>query len=344
MGKVFKILSIDGGGIKGLYSATILKKFEDKFECKTSNHFDMICGTSTGGLIALALSLKISAKDICEFYEKKGGIIFPRHWKIKIPFIGTFDFGLYKQIIKGGKYSDVDLKESLSEIFGNKKIKDCHNLLCIPSYSITEAKPKVFKYDHLQGELSRDNMAPIVGIALATSAAPTYFPLAELEYFNNEQFIDGGVWANNPTLVGLLESLNYFVGKQKEYDSIEILSLSSLSITGGKKSGLKRERSFKDWGADLFETSMNGQSFFTDFFLTKITEIYDVKIKYIRIPSVAIAKEQESLIQLDVATKDAFNLMKIKANDQALLFEKNEDIKKIFTTKKTYKIKKHGKL
>lgn len=339
MGKVFKILSIDGGGIKGLYSASILKKFEEKFNCKTSNHFDMICGTSTGGLIALALSLKIPAKKICEFYEKKGQIIFPSQKKIKIPFLGIIDYGFFKQILKGGKYSDVGLKESLNEIFGNKKIKDSNNLLCIPTYSMTEAKPKVFKYDHSQGDLSRDNSTPMVDVALATSAAPTYFPIAEIECFNNEQFIDGGVWANNPTLVGLLEALNYFVGQSKEYDSIEILSLSSLSITGGNKTGLKRERSFKDWGSELFETSMNGQSYFSDFFLSKITEIYDVKIKYIRIPSVKVSKQQESLIQLDIATKEAFELMKIKANDQALVYEKIDDIKKMFTTKKTYKIK-----
>lgn len=339
MEKVFKILSIDGGGIKGLYSATILKRLEEKFKCHTSDHFDMICGTSTGGLIALALSLKITAEDICSFYEKKGGMIFPTHKKIKIPFYKTIDYGFFKQTLKGGKYSDVGLKESLLEIFGEKQIKDCNNLLCIPSYSITEAKPKVFKYDHLEGELSRDNLVPIVDIALATSAAPTYFPLAEIKHFNGEQFIDGGVWANNPTLVGLLEALNYFVGPNKEYDSIEILSLSSLSITGGKKNGLKRERAFVDWGAELFETSMNGQSYFTNFFLTKITEMCDVKIKYLRIPSAKISKEQESLVQLDVATRDAFNLMKIKANDQALEFEKDEQIKKIFTITKTYKVK-----
>jgi len=340
MAKAFKILSIDGGGIKGLYSASILKKFEETFNCQTSDHFDMICGTSTGGLIALALSLKMSAKEICDFYENKGEIIFPKHTKRKIPFFGTIDYGFLKQIAKGGKYSDKGLKEALIEIFGSKQIKDCNNLLCIPSYSITEAKPKVFKYDHKHGELSRDNEAPIIDIALATSAAPTYFPLAESKFYDNEQFIDGGVWANNPTLVGLLEALNYFAGsgKDKEYNSIEILSLSSLTITGGKKTGLKRERSFRDWGADLFETSMNGQSYFTDFFLSKITEIYNVEIKYLRIPSVSIATEQESLIQLDVANKQAYDLMKIKAKDQALIFEKREDIKRIFTTKKTFNI------
>ncbi len=337
--KKFKILSIDGGGIKGLYSASILKKFEAKFNCLSSDHFDMICGTSTGGLIALALSLKIPASKICDFYINKGSVIFPKQNR-KVPILGTeIRYGFFKQIAKGGKYSDKGLKEALIDIFGKKKIKDCNNLLCIPSYSVTEAKPKVFKYDHKQGDLSRDNNAPIVDIALATSAAPTYFPLAESDFYNKEQFIDGGVWANNPTLVGLLEALNYFVGDNKEYSEIEILSISSLTITGGKKLGLKRQRSFMDWGAELFETSMNGQSHFTDFFLNKITEIYNIKIKYIRIPSVSISTDQESLVQLDVATEEAFNLMKIKAEDQALVYEKRLDIQSIFTTTKTYKVK-----
>ncbi|PWK20017.1 CBASS cGAMP-activated phospholipase [Xanthomarina spongicola] len=333
-GKKFKILAIDGGGIKGLYSASILKKFEETFNCKTGDHFDMLCGTSTGGLIALALSLKISASDICDFYTDNGEKIFPKHKETWLPYFGKVNHGLVKQVAKGGKYTDEGLKEALKEIFGDKLVEDCNNLFCIPSYSITEAKPKVFKRDH--SDLSRDNKAPIIDVALATSAAPTYFPMAESEFYDNEQFVDGGVWANNPTLVGLLEALKYFVGNGKPYDSIEILSLSSLSITGGKKTGLKRKRSFIDWKADLFETSMNGQSYFSDFFMSQIHEIYDVHINYLRIPSVSISTDQEDLIQLDVANKQAFDLMKIKASEQALIFEKKDKIKELFTTKKSY--------
>ena len=336
--KHFKILSIDGGGIKGLYSARILEKFEKKFNCKTSDHFDMICGTSTGGLIALALTSLISAEDICKFYEQKGEIIFPKHKIRKIPLIGEIDKGFLKQIAFGGKFSNKGLKDSLLEIFKDRKIGDANNLLCIPSYSVTEAKPKVFKFDHREGNLSRDNNAKMIDIALATSAAPTYFPMAELPFYNNEQFIDGGVWANNPTLVGLLEALNCFVGKGKSYNSIRILSLSSLSLTGGKSTGLKNERSFRDWGSELFETSMNGQAFFTDFFLSKIKEISDIKIEYTRIPSASISKEQESIIQLDVANREAYDLMKIKADDQALIYEKMTEIEYFFTTPKTYMI------
>lgn len=78
-GKTFKILSIDGGGIKGLYSCTVIRHLEEHFQCNMSDYFDMLCGTSTGGLIALALSLKVPTADICKFYEEDGPKIFKRY-------------------------------------------------------------------------------------------------------------------------------------------------------------------------------------------------------------------------------------------------------------------------
>lgn len=325
--KTFKILSIDGGGIKGLYSASILKRFEEKFRCLTSDHFDMICGTSTGGLIALALSLKIPASQICEFYEKKGPQIFPKQSKIS---------GFIKQTFFNGKYDDEGLRSALDSIFNDKVIGDSNNLLCIPSYSMTKHEPTVFKYDHTT--LERDNNTSMVEVGLATSAAPTYFPIATLPSYNNSQFVDGGVWANNPALVGVLEALIYFVGAEtsKEYGTINILSLSSLSNTAGNAPGLKRNRAFVNWRDELFETSMNGQSFFTDFFLKKISSVSDVGITYNRIPSYQMSKAHEKVINLDKATKQAFDLMKQLADEQAQLWGKHNVIRDLFTTRKTY--------
>ena len=98
--KTFKILTIDGGGIKGLYSSKIIEHFEENFDCQMSDYFDMICGTSTGGILALGLSLKLRASEISNLYEEKG----------------------------------------IEDTFGDKKIEDCDNLLCIPSYSYTDAR------------------------------------------------------------------------------------------------------------------------------------------------------------------------------------------------------------
>tara|TARA_R110002072_G_scaffold303139_1_gene495524 strand:+ start:44925 stop:45932 length:1008 start_codon:yes stop_codon:yes gene_type:complete len=329
MPKPFKILSIDGGGIKGLYSAKILEHLEQRYSCSTSDHFDMICGTSTGGLIALALSLKIPASEVCKFYEKYGNQIFPHRTKLG---------GLIRQTFWRGKYSDKPLRNALKTIFTDKKIGDCQNLLCIPSYSLTDARPWVFKYDHKEAPLDRDNKAFCVDVALATSAAPTYFPLAEIEYYDKKQFIDGGVWANNPTMVGVIEALTYFVGDGKEFDSIEVLSVSSLNNTAGKSIGLKRHRPFIKWKDDLFETSLIGQSMFTNYMMSKFCEMNHIKVRYVRIPSESISAEQQHLVQLDIATENAIHFIKGKGNDRGEIAKKDPEIGSFFLNTKNYKI------
>lgn len=325
----FKILSIDGGGIKGLYSSTILEQLEYKYGGSCSDYFDMLCGTSTGGLIALGLSLKIPASEISKLYSEHGKDIFPKQNKL---------IALLKQTVLRGKFSDEPLKKNLTDVFGDKVIGESNNLLCVPSYSFTDARPWIFKYDHKEGGLSRDNNAKYIDVALATSAAPTYLPLAEIDFYDYKQFIDGGVWANNPSLIGLIEALTYFVGEGKEYDGIQILSVSSLNNTAGKPVGLKRNRSFVQWRDDLFETSMIGQSCFTHYFLSKLHDLTGIPIEYTRIPSEAISAEQQHLVQLDVATTDAIRLIKGKGNDRGTLASKDPEIAKFFQSKKTYKI------
>jgi len=324
--KPFKILSIDGGGIKGLYSSTILEHLEQRFG-PLSEYFDMICGTSTGGLIALGLALKIPAKEISKIYEKDGKKIFPKQTRLG---------GIIRQSLWRGKYSDAPLKEVLGAFFGEKTVADLENLVCIPSYSLTDARPWIFKRDH--GKLDRDNKTLLTDVALATSAAPTYFPVCEIPHYNNKQFIDGGVWANNPTLVGVIEALTYFVGKDKEFSSIEILSVSSLNNAAGKPIGLKRHRSFVNWRNDLFDTSLIGQSHFSDYFMNKLCGINDIKISYERIPSEQVSAEQQHLVKLDCASEKAIQFIKGKGNDRGQLAKKDLKIEAFFQHRKQYKI------
>jgi len=331
LGKVFKILSIDGGGIKGLYSSKILEHFEEEFNCNISEYFDMICGTSTGGILALALSLDINASKISDLYIENGLKIFPKQNKY---------LAIAKQLVFRGKYSDSNLRKVLEETFENKRIRDSNCLLCIPSYSMTDARPFIFKYDHKEGNFSRDNNAMYVDIALATSAAPTYFPMAEIEYYDNKQFVDGGIWANNPSLIGFIEALTYFVGEDKEFDEVRILSISSLTNTSGKNTGIKRYRSFIHWRNDLFDSMMTGQAKFNEYFMSKIDEINSIPVKHIRVPSEVLSPDQQSIVQLDNATKEAINLLKGKGNDMGVIWRKKTEIQEFFKVKKEYKIKK----
>ncbi len=325
--KTFKILSIDGGGIKGLYSARVLQHLEEKYGT-LSDYFDMICGTSTGGLIALGLSLRIPAKDLVKFYTEKGPSIFPE--RRKYFWLRWYDFA--RQSAFFGKFSDSALKTALTDVFGEKLIGESNNLLCIPSYLVTEGKPRVFKKDY--GDLDCDDMTPYVDVALATSAAPTFFPLAEIKIYDNYQFIDGGVWANNPTLVGYVEAMTRIIGE--DYGSLDILSVSSLNLTGGRPVGMRRMRSFIGWKDDLFETAINGQAKFTDYFMKHINKISKVPVNYLRIPSVEIGSKQESFIQLDVASKRAIDLILAKGNSQGAIYKKMTEVAEFFKNKKTY--------
>ena len=324
--KEFKILCIDGGGIKGLYSSTILEHLEQRYG-PPSDYFDMICGTSTGGLIALCLALKIPAAEIRRIYAGHGREIFPRRTKLG---------GIIRQTFWKGKYNDTALRSVLEEVLGDKTVGDLDNLVCIPSYSLTDARPWVFKRDH--GILDRDNGTSLVDVALATSAAPTYFPLCEIPAYDHKQFVDGGVWANNPTLVGIIEALDYFVGKRKPFDSVKILSISSLNSTAGKPVGLQRRRSFIQWRNDLFDTSLIGQSHFSDYFMTKLCALTDICIGYERIPSEPVSAEQQHLVRLDGASKKAIQFIKGKGNDRGTLAKKDPAIQAFFKHKKQYKI------
>ncbi|MHC4125925.1 MAG: CBASS cGAMP-activated phospholipase, partial [Planctomycetota bacterium] len=212
--KTFKILSIDGGGMRGLYSATILQELEEKYGTLV-DYFDMICGTSTGGIIALGLSLGLSAKTAVEFYEKYGPKIFPPTNKL-----GNY-IRSWKQRLFSSKYSDTDLRIALEDVFKKSVLNDSKCCLCIPTTNASSFAPVVLKTSHYH-EFERDGQFKMVEAALATTAAPTYFPIAKL---SNElaYMVDGGLWANNPALVGYMEAVTYFVGQDKEYDSVSIL-------------------------------------------------------------------------------------------------------------------------
>ena len=230
--KTFKILSIDGGGIKGLYSLHILSQLEKKF-CKKdetlSDYFDMICGTSTGGIIAMGIASGFTTSHMTNIYEKNANDVFPGHngsyFSNKISHALRFFSSL-----AGYRYNQTALQKIANECFGNKKMNQSKNLLCIPSFDIGNGINTVFKFPHKEGNFMRDQHILMTDVAMATSAAQTYFPL---HYFTspnmNSYFVDGGMWANNPSMIGLTEALRFFVGKDKEYDKYEILSIGNIN-------------------------------------------------------------------------------------------------------------------
>jgi hypothetical protein len=334
--KQFKILSIDGGGVKGLYSARILGLLEGDLRrlhgdtARIVDFTDLICGTSTGGLIALGLALRIPAENICGFYETYGPKIFQgsQGWR-----------ALLRQTLYGGKFSDDVLRHSLEELFRGNTVGDSDCLLCIPTYDFTHGTYGVFKFDHSEGKLSRHNRLPMVDVALATAAAPTFFPLAQIEAEHSTQYVDGGVWANNPSLVGLTEALLHFVGPDKAFDRLALLSVASLNFGSGRPPFLNRRRSFLRWAPDLFDLSLIAQSEFTDVFLGMMQRLQTLPMNYIRIPSPEISSQQQKHVKLDLATPQSLALMNQFATDMYYRVRKIPGIEGFFANRKLYKVK-----
>lgn len=183
-----KILSIDGGGIKGVYAASLLYELESKNNIKICDYFDIIAGTSTGGIIAAALAVGISAEKILKLYMKNGQKIFPS--------------GKYPRLFHG-KYKREPLERALNAVFKKRKISECKTRLLIPAVNIANGKVTVFKTPHA-ADLRYDKDLFITDCLLATTAAPIYF---EPYKMRGGIYIDGGIGANNPSLIALVEGI-----------------------------------------------------------------------------------------------------------------------------------------
>ncbi|MDB5117703.1 MAG: restriction endonuclease subunit [Mucilaginibacter sp.] len=167
-------------------------------------------------------------------------------------------------------------------------------------------------------------------------AAPTYFPIAQIKDDHDNQFIDGGVWANNPSMVGFMEGIKYFVGKDKGYQQMEMLSISSLNTGAGEAPLQKRSKAFINWSDALFDVGMIGQSEFCDNFLQTMALKTDFPFDYFRIPSSIISANQVKFISLDNASSESIALMKQFADATYNRVRTNGVVKKIFSSQKSY--------
>ena len=214
----FRILSIDGGGIRGIYPAAFLAGLEERFlgGASIAPYFDLIAGTSTGGIIALGLASGLTAAELRDLYVDRGREIFP---PTPQDVIGTARrcFWSFYQYFRF-RYDRLALLRVLSDTFGNRKFGEAQNRLCIPSFDGRYGEVYVFKTPH-HPDFRNDAKEKLTKVAAATSAAPTFFrPFEDSGY----TFIDGGVWANNPVMVALVDALSCFSVPR---ESIRILSL-----------------------------------------------------------------------------------------------------------------------
>ena len=238
-----RILSIDGGGIKGVFPASFLATLEESIGQPIATYFDLIVGTSTGGIIALGLGLGLSVKDVLSFYEEHGPSIFKGSRVAR----GLRQIGI-------SKYNANPLREALRSVFGDRKLGESTKRLVVPSCNLETGDVHIWKTSH-HPRLERDYKASVVEVALSTAAAPTYFPTHRSSA--GIPLVDGGMWANNPVGVALVEATGILEWPR---NSLRVLSLGC--TTTALSTGVLRNRAlgWLFWRMKVTDVLMAAQS------------------------------------------------------------------------------------
>lgn len=192
MSERFQVLALDGGGVKALFTAGVLAHLEDDHGVTVSDCFDLIVGTSAGGIIALGLGAGLAPREILGHFQGLASRVFPR-WRRYSP---------HRLVLP--TYSARPLRTVLEEIFQARLMRDSTKRLLVPAYNVGKGEVHVFKTPH-HYRFKRDGSVPMVDVALATASAPTYFPAHRM---GGVRLVDGGVWVNNPSTVGIAEAVS----------------------------------------------------------------------------------------------------------------------------------------
>lgn len=218
-----KILAIDGGGIRGILAVTVLKNIEKQYKCKIADLFDVFAGTSTGAIIAAAASVGKEMEDVYDIYLQHGEKIFERHATV----------GLFKSI-----YTNHHLRQYLQDAYGETLLCEVEKPLLLPAVDIHKGKPYVHR-SHVRNPGEKKEEIKLWDAVLSSCSAPVYFPPNEMQ--NKLLAIDGGIWANNPTLVTITEALSFF---HQKLEDIHVLSIGT-----GLQSIPFQEEEGREWGA-----------------------------------------------------------------------------------------------
>lgn len=216
-----RILTIDGGGIKGVFPAALLAAVEEAIDDRIVRYFDLIVGTSTGGIIAIGLGLGLSAQQLLDLYLQHGPTIFG----------GNKRFRAIRQLM-WTKYSAEPPWSALEGIIGDRKLGESSVRLVIPSANVLTGEVYLYKTAH-HPKFERDYRERAMTAALATTAAPTYFPVHKSD--NGLPVVDGGTFANNPVGLAVVEAIGVLGWPREEIDVLSLgCTTEALDIRTGR--------------------------------------------------------------------------------------------------------------
>lgn len=250
MGKRFQVLALSGGGYRGLFTARCLELIEEQHDARVADRFDLIAGTSIGGILALALAARVPAARLRELFERHGGEIFsPR-------FLAGW---------RRAKYDSQPLKELLADerYLGQRVLGESKTRLLIPAVNYSTGAPQTFKTPH-HANFARDHLLSMVDVAMATSAAPTYFPIYKM---NTQQYVDGGLVANAPGLLAVHEA-TAFLGCEPA--DVHVLAIGTASSRVTADPNMPLDRGLKRWGRGVFDLTISAQESLSKFMLKHV--------------------------------------------------------------------------
>src|SRR3984893_4142139 len=278
MAPAYKILAVDGGGIWGFIPALMLAAIEEQTKRPISDMFDLVSGTSTGGIIALGLTKpgpdgkpEKSANDVVQLYQQDGTTIFPT----------SFLQGLHIGAIRGAKYDAKGLESCLNQHFGDVRLKDALKPVLIPSYDIEKQLPIFFKSE--KARTNPDYDFPMWEVVRATSAAPTYFPPEKIDTadpLNYFALIDGGVVAGNPAMCAYAEAMK--IGQIGD-GGILMVSLGTGELRHSYKYADACNWGQLEWAQPLIDIVMQGSNTAIDYQLQQILQPAGPQQSYYRL-------------------------------------------------------------
>lgn len=339
-GNLITILSIDGGGIRGIIPATILSFLESELQkldgehVRLADYFDVIAGTSTGGLISAMLASPnekkrpmFAAKDIKEFYLSQCPKIFPQDSSLLAPVMK-----MVKSVL-GPRYDGRYLHKVVKEKLENTRLHQALTNVVIPTFDIKRLQPTIFSTYQLKNKPSID--ALLSDICIGTSAAPTYLPA---HYFKTEDrtgavrefnIIDGGVAANNPTLVAMGEVTKEIIGKNPDFLGVLGMDYTRFFVISLGTGSAKTEEKYNAevaarWGVlgwltsggstPLVNVFTHASADMVDLHLSAVFKALNCEKNYLRIQDDTLHGELSSV---DVSTKS--NLEQLVAVGEELL-------------------------
>ncbi|MCG9649843.1 patatin-like phospholipase family protein [Vibrio brasiliensis] len=347
-----RVLSLNGGGVRGLYTISVLAELEHILakgdeSYSIAEHFDLIAGTSIGGLLALGLADGKTARELKSKMLEHASTIFPPR-----KYLPNFLWKTWKgfRAVLGHRYNGVQISKAVEDIVGEeRKVRDLQRRILIPTVNVSTGKPLFVKTCH-NPRFTRDDRLKLVDVARATSAAPTYFEPHYIEELN-AYFVDGGLVANNPSYIAYHEAVTdlkeeFNIHADEQIYVLNIGTMASEFCINPELINSWAPGYLRLWGlgSTLVETVMNGNQWMHHFMTARALS----KVNHVMLDDV-VPDQQASIITLDNSRPEALKVLVARGKQKATeaIADSSLNLREIFFSDKAPKFvhpedKKHA--